>query len=298
MDEFSLIAEVVKQLGDQAQGRWVKLGPGDDAAVIEQSPGCDAVASIDTLVGGVHFPLAATPLRVGYRALMVSLSDLAAMGAEPRFVLVALTLPQADAAWVGQLAQGMAEAAIACDVLLCGGNFAKGPLSITVSVHGEVPAGAAVTRSGAQVGDRIFISGDVGGAGSCVRQQDWDFAIPLSPGQERYLRPLARFDLSAAVRQHAHAAIDVSDGLVADMAHICRCSGVGAQLERTAIPVSPGAALEDALYGGDDYQILCAAAAQKLSGFTCIGEITAGSGVWLDGVQLEPRGYNHFGPVS
>lgn len=298
MDEFSLIDEVVRQLGEQAQGRWIVLGPGDDAAVITQSPDCEAVASIDTLVGGVHFPLGATPLQVGYRALMVSLSDLAAMGAAPRFVLVALTLPQADAAWVGQLAQGMAEAAAACDVYLCGGNFAKGPLSITVSVHGEVPAGTAVTRSGAREGDRIFVSGDLGGAGACVRQQDWDFSIPLSPGQERYLRPQARFDLCAALRQQAHAAIDVSDGLVADMAHICARSGVGARLDRTAIPLSPGAVLEDALYGGDDYQILCTAALEHLPAFTCIGEITSETGVWLDGVQLEPRGYNHFGSAS
>ncbi len=295
MDEFSLINTVVAQLGEQAQGRWVRLGPGDDAAVIEQSPDCEAVASIDTLVGGVHFPLGSTPLQVGYRALMVSLSDLAAMGAEPRYVLVALTLPQADAAWVSHLAQGMAEAAVACDVYLCGGNFAKGPLSLTVSVHGEIPMGQAVTRSGARVGDGVFVSGDVGGAGACVRQQDWDFSIPLSPGQERYLRPRARFDLCAHLREHAHAAIDVSDGLVADMSHICTASDVSAQLDRTAIPLSPGAVLEDALYGGDDYQLLCTAATDKLPGFTCIGEITVGSGVWLDGVQLEPRGYNHFG---
>ena len=297
MDEFSLIEEVVKQLGDRAQGKWVDIGPGDDAAVIAQTPGCDAVASIDTLVGGVHFPLAANPVDIGYRAMMVSLSDLAAMAAEPRYALVALTLPAGDAEWAGALARGMAEAAAECQTYVCGGNFSKGALSITVSVHGEVPSGEAVTRAGACVGDKIYVSGDIGGAAACVRRQDWDFSPPLDPGQMRYLRPRARFDLCQRLRQSAHAAIDVSDGLVADLGHICARSGVGALLEQAAIPVSPGAGLEDALYGGDDYQILCTANVD-LPGFNCIGEIVADGGMWMAGVKLEPRGYNHFGAAS
>ena len=293
MDEFALIDAVLNQLGGRAQGAWVEVGPGDDAAVMRQTPGCEAVASIDTLVGGVHFPLAAPAVDIGYRAMMVALSDLAAMGAYPRYVLVALTLPESDAHWVSDLARGIAAAATECDAYVSGGNFARGPLSITVSVHGEVPAGEAVTRDGAQIGDKILISGDVGGAAACVRLQEWKFALPLSPSQQRYLRPQARFDLCETLRQGAHAAIDVSDGLVADLAHICRSSGAGARLEQSAIPLSPGAMLNDALYGGDDYQLLCTSPTD-LAGFTCIGEIIANTGVWMDGVQLEPRGYNHF----
>ncbi|NOX49302.1 MAG: thiamine-phosphate kinase, partial [Gammaproteobacteria bacterium] len=139
MDEFSLIDCIVSELGSQAKGPWIALGPGDDAAVIAQSPGCQTVASIDTLIAERHFPTAAPAELVGYRALMVSLSDLAAMAAVPRYALVALTLPRADKDWVVGMARGMADAARLTGTYICGGNLSRGPLSITVSVHGEVP---------------------------------------------------------------------------------------------------------------------------------------------------------------
>ena len=293
MDEFALINEVVKGLGDQAAGRWIDLGPGDDAALIAQTPGCQHVASIDTLVEGVHFPVGCAPEDIGYRAIMVSMSDLAAMAAVPRFVLVALTLPNADGTWAGRLAQGMSAAAKASDTYLCGGNIAKGELSITVSVHGEVPVGSAVTRSTAQVGDKIFVSGELGGAAACVRGQEFDFTEPMNPRQQRYINPKARFDLQRILRDSAHAAIDVSDSLVADMDHICTASNVRAELDQHAIPLCAGAVLEDALYGGDDYEILCTAA-EPLPGLTCIGEVLHGEGVWMNGTRLQAKGFNHF----
>lgn len=294
MDEFALIREVVKNLGDRAQGRWVELGPGDDAAVIAQSPGHQSVASIDTLVADVHFPASAPAEHIGYRAMMVALSDLAAMAATPRYVLVALTLPAADAGWVGELATGMAAAATACDTYLCGGNFARGPLSISVSVHGEVPHGMAVTRTGAQLDDKIFVSGPLGGAAACVRLAEFNFASELNARQQKYLRPMARFDLIDTLRAKAHSAIDVSDGLLADLQHLCKASQVQANLCSVDLPVCSGATMEDALCGGDDYEILCTAN-QALPGMHCIGQIQAGGGVLVDGEQAQFEGYNHFG---
>lgn len=293
MDEFALIREVVTSLGDRAAGPWVALGPGDDAAVIEQSQGHQAVASIDALVGGVHFPMQAKPWHIGYRALMVSLSDLAAMAATPRYVLVAVNLPAADPAWVADLAAGMAAAARLCDTYICGGNFAKGALSITVSVHGEVPTGQAVTRSGACAGDKLYVSGVLGGAAACVREQTFDDGGALSDCQARYFKPRARVDLADVLRQSAHAAIDVSDGLLADLGHLCEASKLQANLHSAQIPLCAGATLEDALVGGDDYEIL-AAADRTLPGMTCIGELSAGTGVLLDGQTIAPRGFNHF----
>jgi thiamine-monophosphate kinase len=294
VDEFALIRRVVDALGSRAQGRWVKLGPGDDSAIIDQTPGCQAVASIDTLVAGVHFPADLAAADVGYRALMVALSDLAAMAATPRYVLVALTLPEPDGQWVAELAQGMANAAQRCDTYVCGGNFARGQLSITVSVHGEIPVGQALTRAGALAGDYILVSGALGGAAACVRLQEFDFAKTLSACQLSYLKPQARFDLLKPMRKYAHAAIDVSDGLSKDLEHLCNTSLVQARLVSAEIPLTEGATLADALTGGDDYEILCTAG-HLIPGFTCIGQIAPGSGVYLDGEPLDTRGYNHFG---
>lgn len=295
MDEFALIREVVNKLGDRAQGRWIELGPGDDAAIINQTPDTQVVASIDTLVADIHFPAAAPPELVGYRALMVSLSDLAAMAATPRYVLVALTLPSADATWVSKLAQGMAEAADVCDTYICGGNFSKGELSITVSVHGEVPVDTGIRRDGAKPGDTIYVSGALGGAAACVRQQNYSVRDDaLDTLQSRYFKPRARTDMAGQLRQYAHAAIDISDGLLADMSHLCDASSVQADIQSSLIPVHSRATLQDALSGGDDYEILWTSPVQ-VPDMTAIGHISIGSGVRLDGQLIEAQGFNHFG---
>jgi len=199
VDEFALIDIIVEAMGDRAQGEWVRLGPGDDAAVIATTPGFDQVASIDVLVPDVHFPAQAPAFLIGYRALMISLSDLAAMGATPRYCIVALTLTEADVgdgSWLAELSRGMAQAARDSGTYICGGNMTRGPLNIAVSAHGEVARGCEVRRSGGRPGDKIYVSGPLGGAGACLRQ---DMLLPvqvdaMSELQKAYYKPQARFD--------------------------------------------------------------------------------------------------------
>ena len=195
--EFVLIEAIVAGLGDRAAGDWITLGPGDDAAVIAPSPGLSQVASIDTLLPDVHFPAMAPPRLIGYRSLMVSFSDLAAMGAEPRYCLV---LPSIDLAahgstWIEGLAQGMAEAARELGVYVCGGNLTRGPLNIAVSVHGEVEPQRLLLRSGGSPGLSLAVTGPLGAAAACVRTGHMMPAQleALTPLQAAYYRPRAAF---------------------------------------------------------------------------------------------------------
>ncbi|MEQ8691603.1 MAG: thiamine-phosphate kinase [Pseudomonadales bacterium] len=293
MDEFELIRRVVAELGEQTQAPQVVLGPGDDAAIIAPTPDWHMVASIDTQVADRHFPRTAPAELIGYRAVMASVSDLAAMAARPVYMLVALMLDEVDADWVMALTRGMKAAANDCQIALCGGNFSRGPLALTLSVHGEVPAGGGLLRSGARVGDVIQVSGPLGGAGACVRAGEFAVTAELSLTQQRYFRPRARVDLSEQLRDTAHAAIDVSDGLLQDLQHLLTASQVGADLEAANIPVCPGASLEDALHGGEDYELLVAAST-TLDGFTAIGRVVAQPSLTLDGRVVEARGYDHF----
>jgi thiamine-monophosphate kinase len=276
------------------------VGPGDDAAVIIVPGDAELVSSIDALVADVHFPAAAGAALVGYRALMVSLSDLAAMGARAEFALVALTLPKLDADWARGLARGMARAARATGVSIVGGNIARGPLTITVSVHGWVPAGESILRNGAKPGDQIYLTGTLGGAAAalaggklagCCDEADLDEL------QRRYFLPQARLTAGAALRGVASSAIDVSDGLLQDLQHVCRESGVAAHIHGEQIPLAVGAVLNQALTGGDDYELCftCAAAPEDLGvAVTCIGAIEAGSGIYLDGSVVNASGFLHF----
>jgi thiamine-monophosphate kinase len=291
MDEFELIEEILGVLGDSARGGV--LGPGDDCSALRPPPGELLVSSIDTLVGDVHFPADAPGALVGYRAMMVSLSDLAAMGATPAQALVALTLEDRDQDWALELAAGMREAAEALAAPVLGGNLARGPRSITVSVHGFCPEAELLTRSGVRLGDGIYLTGPVGGAATAVsgkRLADLDDPLTL-----RYFRPLARIDAGLALRGVASAAIDVSDGLLQDLGHLCRASGVGADLDSAAIPVFPGATLEAALGGGDDYELLFTAPSRPAAlKVIRIGEVVAQPGLRLDGEAIVPSGYQHF----
>ena len=292
-DEFHVIDQIVAALGEQSHAPWVSLGPGDDAAVGQLSAGCEWVASVDTLVEGVHFPEHAPGELVGYRSLMVSLSDLAAMGASPVYVLVALTLPDFSDTWVIDLARGMARAGAEVGVPVVGGNLARGPLTIAVSVHGEVPAAGAVTRSGAQAGDGVYVTGALGSAAACVRLEAFTVDGALSPLQKAYYQPRARLDLSEGLRNCASAAVDISDGLLADAAHLAQASGVDLDICREDVPLGPQAAIADALGGGDDYEVLFTSAQAPQFGYR-IGTVLAGSGlVRLDGTPANVRGYNH-----
>ena len=282
-NEFALIDAIVEGLGDRATGDWVSVGPGDDAAVIKATPGLAQVASIDTLLPDVHFPAAAPAQLIGYRALMVSFSDLAAMRAAPRYCLVSLSMDESQgAAWVASLACGMADAARELGVYVCGGNLTRGPLNIAVSVHGEVEHQHLLRRSEGRPGQQLTVTGALGAAAACVRTGQMLPVDPkaLTPLQHAYYRPQARFDVFAMV-QAASAGLDISDGLSQDLAHLCAASGCGAALQSLSIPIGAGATLEDALFGGDDYELLVASN-EALPGAYTIGVLTAEPGLTLD----------------
>ncbi len=296
MKEFELIKEIVLILGDRGSGGWVSVGPGDDCSVVSITPDYEVVSSIDSLSSGVHFPDDAPARLVGYRSLMVSLSDVAAMGARARYVLVNLCLPAEYDQWALECARGIKQAAIDNQIYVCGGNLSKGHLSITVSAHGEAPIGKSKLRSGAKVGDSVFVSGVLGGAASYIRQIDE--LTPESPYykelKKSFYQPLSCLQFAEEVQEKASACIDISDGLIQDLKHILFSSSVGARIVSSAIPVCPGSDLSDALYGGDDYQLLCTSSVD-MTGFYRIGEITAGTEFLLDDVVLTDGGYDHFG---
>ncbi len=301
MNEFALIRAIIAELGQWSEAPWARVGPGDDAAVLTAQPDRELVASIDALVEGVHFPVDAPAALVGYRSLMVSVSDLAAMGADPRYSLMAVSAPAGEAAaqaWLIGLAQGIAEAASVVGIFVSGGNLASGPRTVSVSVHGDAPIGRAVTRAGAKPGDLLQVSGALGGAAACVRTGSFEVRDELTPLQQRYFRPRARVDLVEVVRASAHAAIDVSDGLLADLNHLVGASGCAAAVRSRDVPVHAGAELTDALYGGDDYELLIASPT-PVPGFVAIGECLPGSGVTVDGAlpawSGDAMGYQHFG---
>jgi thiamine-monophosphate kinase len=300
VNEFELIDAIVAELGPAAAGPNVRVGPGDDAAVVEVEPGTDVVSSIDTLVGDVHFPAAAGPELIGYRAIMVSASDLAAMGAGDGFALVALDLPSDDPAWVRALTAGMRRAVEETGISLVGGNIARGPLAITVSVHGFVPRGRALLRSGARPGDRIWVTGELGAAAAALARGGLDACrdvADLDALSARYFMPRARIAAGIALRGRAHSAIDLSDGLLQDLGHVLDASGVGAELDSARIPVAAGATLAQALSGGDDYE-LCFTLAGVPPPLDvpahCIGTIVAAPGLRIDGHPAERAGYRHF----
>lgn len=312
MDEFALIDALKARFGAATSSDRMPVGIGDDSSVNIVPSGHELVSSIDTLVAGTHFPVDAPGRLVGYRAMMVSLSDLAAMGADPLFVLLALILPDDQSEWALEFASGAAEAALATGTHIAGGNLTRGPLSASVSVHGTLPAGSAVKRSSAGAGDVVYVSGHLGGAAAALR-------LGLKEGgnltalNERYWRPRARLDLATVLRGAATAAIDISDGLVQDLGHVLRASGLACDLHAGAVPVFRGATLDDALYGGDDYE-LCftlpphlSAAAGSVSGRADglhlpgwpapvfpIGTLRPGAGITIDGRPPSRSGYRHF----
>lgn len=303
MTEFELIDIIVDALGDVVGGSSVRVGPGDDAAVIAPPDGVDLIASIDSLVSGVHFPERAPPRLVGYRALMVSVSDLAAMGATPGYALVAVSVPRADARWVRDLARGLGEAARDCGIAVVGGNLARGGVCISVSVHGWAPPGTALSRSNAKAGDAIYVTGELGGAAAMLARGGLDDVREdeLDALARRYFLPQPRLIAGERLRDVASAAIDVSDGLLQDLGHVCEASGVGAELELAAIPVAHGAQVNHALSGGDDYE-LCFTSSRSIPDLGCpvalIGRITAGPGIRIDGKAVSARGYAHFADDS
>ena len=319
--EFRLIDRIRERT---AQPRTdVRLGIGDDAAVLAVPPGLELVAAIDTLVEGVHFLVGTAPADLGWKALAVNLSDLAAMGATPAWALLALTLPRPDADFVDGVADGFAQLATRHRLALVGGDTTRGPLSLTVAVHGFVPPGQALTRAGARAGDAVLVTGTLGdaAAGLYCLQKHVDVQTSLRDALlDRLHRPVPRLAAGLALRGRASACLDVSDGLLADLGHLCMASGVAAEIDAALLPRSSAllglfdeaTARDFALTGGDDYELCLTVPAAHAAdvqadlarlgcGATRIGRIVAGTGVRVrdtDGAWLKPArlGWDHFAP--
>ena len=314
--EFSLIDRIRERVRLRPD---VVLGIGDDAALLQIPDGMQLVLSTDTLVSGVHFPADTAPADIGWKSLSVNLSDLAAMGAEPAWVTLALTLPDADSDWLDGFLDGFFELADARGVALVGGDTTRGPLSITVGAQGFVPAGTALRRDGAGFNDDIWVTGSLRDAAGALRQWQGQGLVSMKL-RHRLDRPSPRIDAGRALRDLATSAIDISDGLLADLGHVLERSGVGAELDLGRLPTSRTLAdhFPDEhirwrlqLSGGDDYELCFAASPahalaieQALAACdtpaSVIGRITAGQGLRLttpDGEDFEPgprAGFQHF----
>ena len=304
MDEFALIDRYFRGLGTVRED--VGLGVGDDAAVVAPAPGRHLVLTTDTLVAGRHFPSGDFPSdALGYRCLAVNLSDLAAMGAEPAWALLSLTLPSEDDAWLAGFSEGFDALARRMGVALVGGNVARGPLNVTVTLAGQIEPDAVMKRSGACPGDELWVTGALGGGSAGLRAWREGLDIGTEP-VAAYAYPEPRVAAGRVLALHAHAGMDVSDGLVGDLAKMLAASGgLGAELEAAALPLAPGATPDDALGPSDDYELLFTLPAefdvatlvgQLDCGIHRIGRVTGDGGIRLDGkpMNIETRGYRHF----
>ena len=316
LSEFSLIQRYFTRATPSAV-----LGVGDDAALVQVGSGMELAISTDMLVSGTHFFADADPYLLGHKALAVNISDMAAMGAQPRWATLAISLPSEDEAWLEQFSAGFFSLADEYKVELIGGDTTNGPLNLSITIMGEVPQGKALRRDGAKVGDEIWVSGRLGDAALAlahiqgkIKLSDASFNATINALH----RPVPRVALGLALRGIAHSAIDVSDGLLADLGHILERSHAAAAIQFAKLPVSAHLShylaqplvQHCALAGGDDYELCFTAPVArhadlvKLSAqlglpLTCIGSIVTGSGCTLraqDGsvMKIEEAGYEHF----
>ena len=317
MKEFQLIRQIQRETSvatSCGSDQGVKLGIGDDAAVLEVPAGQHLVAATDTLNVGTHFPENTSPYDIAYKCLAVNLSDLAAMGAIPRWALLSLSLPEADPQWVQSFTTGFKSLAQVHGVALVGGDTTSGPLSISLTALGFIEPGMQLTRSGAKAGDLLVVSGTIGGA---ARALDLLQAGKPVSGRDLLDRPQPRVKLGQALVTYANACIDISDGLLADLGHVLKASGCGARLEIDKLPEAESLQdLDDVakwnyqLSGGDDYELLFTLPphhkallvtwSQQLDiRLSIIGEIMEGEGVRCispDGTVFDPKkaGFEHF----
>lgn len=316
MSEFSLIQRYFTRATPGAI-----LGVGDDAALVRVASGMELAISTDMLVSGTHFFPDTDPFMLGHKTLAVNLSDMAAMGAQPRWATLALSLPAEDAAWLEKFSAGFFALADQFQVELIGGDTTRGPLNLCVTIMGEVPEGKAIRRDGARVGDEVWVSGTLGKAALVLAHMQGKVTLSeaeLRDAAPALHRPQPRIEVGIALRGLATSAIDISDGLVADLGHILERSRVAAEFQYSALPtgmlkeVDMPLALRQycVLAGGDDYELCFTAPANKREELTrlstslslpltCIGKISTGSGckVYAENgsvLNIVESGYEHF----
>jgi thiamine-monophosphate kinase len=317
VDEFALIRRYFdRPIKDDS----VSLGIGDDAALIAPDPGRELICAVDSIVAGIHYPDDLPPFDIGYRAVAINLSDIAAMGGRPRWMTLALTIPESDAGWLSLFAEGLFSAADEAEVSLIGGDTTRGPTTVvSIQILGDVDPAMAIKRSGAIPGDSIFATGTPGDAAAGLSMLK-DGSDQSDAGEYligRFVRPTPRVAFAASIAKYASAAIDLSDGLFADLQKLLDASKAGAKLELTSLPYSAALlakfeyedALNFALGGGDDYE-LCftsapladsevqALAKQHQLQITRIGKVISGEGIscMKNGEPFEytDPGYRHF----
>ncbi len=317
MSEFNLIKQHFAR-----PTRHTNLGVGDDAALISVAAGMELAISADMLVAGTHFFADADPYQIGWKSLAVNVSDMAAMGAKPKWVTLAIALPDNNPQWLTAFSRGFFACASEFDVDLIGGDTTRGPLNICVQIMGEVPVGKAIKRSGASVNDEIWVSGLLGNAALALAHIQKKISLPedvFAICATALHAPQARVALGLSLRNIAHSAIDISDGLLADLGHILDASNVGASIKLANIPHSEYVThdmlldkniIKRILAGGDDYELcftapvnkhaeIIALSQQLALPLTCIGHITQNTGLVINGLNneimdIKDTGFDHF----
>lgn len=321
MNEFALIQEFFNRPCDLTS---VTKSVGDDCAILNVPPNQQLVVSIDTLVEGVHFLPNVLPSLIAERAVHVAVSDLAAMGASPQWLTLALTLPAANREWLADFSTGLFRAASLYNMDLIGGDTTRGPLTISVQVHGFVEQGTALQRSGAKVNDAIYVTGFLGDGAAGLAVLEHRLGVDALSERyliDRYYKPQAQIVTGQRIRQWASSAIDISDGLLADLNHICCASNVTARIDESLLPYSEAMnscvndqqKMQWALSGGDDYQLCFTVSPQHQSHIdylikssqitaTCIGDMIERQSLH-DGIlslcthtyfDFPVKGYSHF----
>lgn len=320
LSEFELIQKYFTSRATQRND--IVLGVGDDGAIVNVPHDKELVISMDTLISGVHFSMETSPYAIGHKALAVNLSDIAAMGAEPAWFTLALSLPEADETWLEEFSAGVFALADRFNVCLIGGDTTRGPLSVTIQIAGLVPPGSALRRQGAQPKDLIYVTGFLGDAALGLLAIQKKISLPkenYSIVTKRLNQPEPRVKQGLLLRDVASACIDISDGLVADLNHLLEASEMGAKVFVDKLPLSealrqsnrePSEQIQLALTGGDDYELCFCIAPQQQSAFneametndcpmTCIGEIQEDrklNCIYSDGssFEIQGHGYVHF----
>ena len=315
MNEFELIEQLIQEFGDLTRADFIATGAGDDAAVFDLAEGQQLVVSTDSLVPDVHFPAHTRGDLVGYRSVVINVSDLAAMGATPLGMTIALTIDSLDGGWIEQFAHGIGVAAREFNVKILGGNLARGALNITVTIHGAIPKGQALLRSQAQIGDDIWLTGTLGATRSYLAEPTNPQATIETLVTERdicavarYFLPHPRVEFASKIRNVANSAIDVSDGLASELTHLTKRSQCGAAICLNRLPVWRGLKPMDVVGPDDSYELLFTAkrsdreqilrrAFSTDTPVVVIGEVVADQTVsyTLDEERMTPRtGFDHF----